>query len=149
MSLKDIKIPKGEVEVSPGSTFAVQGLCTADLEYLIRKHGAELRPLFMDAINGKLGDLMSGDMMPILQDIATRIPDAVASVVYLATDSRSDEELQVAKQLPVAVQVAALSQIAVLTLSTNGDMGKAGEAVTKLLGSVNAGMVQAAQEMGT
>lgn len=139
MALKDIQIPKVEVPVGSGGSFAVRGLSTVDLEHLVHAHGESMRGLFDEFVNGKAKSLDKLEIGPILMELLKRAPALVQDVIALAADA-DDEDRAVVAQLPTSVQMSALGSIFTLTLSTNGDMGNALETVTQLLGSVNEAM---------
>src|SRR5690554_2286683 len=121
MALKDIQIPKVEVKVGSGGSFAVRGLSTADLEHLVRTHGDTMRQLFEDFVNGKNQNSQKLDVGSIAMQLMKRAPDLVQDAIALAADA-DDDDRAVIGSLPVSVQVAALGGIFSLTLSTEGDM---------------------------
>lgn len=139
MALKDIQIPKADVQVSANSSFAVRGLSTSDIEHLVRTHGQSLRELFNEFINGDAKAAKLSDFGPILKQLVTRVPTLVADLINLAADA-DEEDAKITPKLPVAVQAAALAAIAGMTLNTEGDMGKALETAIKLLGGMNGGL---------
>lgn len=136
MALKDIQIPKVNVMVGTDSSFAVRGLSTSDIEFLVRAHGESMRELFNDFVNG---ETKLTDLGPVLKQLISRAPRLVSDVINLAADADAEDALMTPK-LPIAIQVNALTSIVGLTLSVEGDMGKALETAIKVLGSVNGGM---------
>lgn len=139
MALKDIQIPKVDVEVTPGSSFAVRGLSTADIEHLVRTHGTELRELFTQYMSGDLKKIKATQMLPILKDVVAKVPALVVDVIALGADADA-EDIKVLKKLSSGVQLTALSKIAGMTLNVEGDLGNVLETVIQLLGKVNTGM---------
>lgn len=139
MSLKDIQIPTVEVQVGSGS-FAVRALNLTDIEHLIRQHGEDLRGLFKEFItDAKKGSTQLADLTPIISQVVTRAPALIVDVIALAADADAEDKTKLAK-LGAGVHLDALGKIFTITLSTEGDMGKALETVIKVLGSVNGGM---------
>lgn len=136
MALKDIQIPKVNVMVGTDSSFAVRGLSTSDIEFLVRAHGESMRELFNDFVNG---ETKLTDLGPVLKQLISRAPRLVSDVINLAADADAEDALMTPK-LPIAIQVNALTSIVGLTLSVEGDMGKALETAIQVLGSVNGGM---------
>lgn len=136
MALKDIQIPKVNVMVGTDSSFAVRGLSTSDIEFLVRAHGESMRELFNDFVNG---DTKLTDLVPVLKQLISRAPRLVVDVISLAADADA-EDAAIIPKLPIAIQVNALTSIVGLTLSVEGDMGKALETAIQVLGSVNGGM---------
>lgn len=140
MALKDIQIPTVDVQVAPGSSFAVRALNLTDIEHLVRKHGSDLRDLFKKFItDAKADSLRVVDLLPVFKEIVPRAPELVISAIALAADA-DEEDTVTLRKLGVGVHIAALTSIFTLTLSVEGDMGKAMETVIKVLGSVNGGM---------
>lgn len=144
MALKDIKIPTADVVVSEGSSFAVRGLSTFDIEHLVRAHGPALRELFDEFINGDVKAVKITDLGPVFKDLATRVPGVIAEIIAIAADADDADKAMIPK-LPVAVLIDALGTIAGMTLNTEGDMGKALETAIKVLGSMNGGMAEMLQ----
>ncbi len=144
MALKDIQIPKAEVQVAKGSSFAVRGLSTSDIEHLIRQHGADLRSLFAEFMKGGFDNLTKGDMAPLLRELIGRVPGLAIDTIALAADA-DDEDRKVIKKLPAGVQVDALVKTASLTLDTEGDLGNVQGALLQALQFANQGMAEMAQ----
>lgn len=145
MALKDIKIPKVDVMVAADSSFAVRGLSTSDIEHLVRAHGESMRDLFNEFVNG---ETKITDLGPVLRQLISRAPRLVADVINLAADADAEDALMTPK-LPVAIQVNALTCIVGLTLSVEGDMGKALETAIRVLGGVNGGMGEMLKSLTT
>lgn len=139
MALKDVKIPKVEVAVAADSSFAVRGLSTSDIEHLVRQHGGELRKLFDEFVNGGGKSTELTELTPILKQLITRVPTLVVSVIALAADA-DDEDRAMIPKLSISTQITALTAIAGLTLSVEGDLKKAMETAIKALGGVNGGL---------
>lgn len=137
MALKDIQIPKIEVPVGAGSSFAVRGLSTSDLQYLIQQHGEAMRGMFNEFITGKTTQLSKLELGPILKELLNRAPALVQDVIALAADAEDDEDREIVKKLPASSQLTALGGVFTLTLSTDGDMGNGLEALTTMLGGLN------------
>lgn len=144
MALKDIQIPKADVQVSAGSSFAVRGLSTSDIEHLVRTHGESLRELFNEYVGGDAKTTKLTDLGPVLKQMVTRVPGLVIDLINLASDADAEDALMTPK-LPVAIQASAIATIVGLTLNTEGDLGKALEMAIKVLGGVNGGMAEMLQ----
>lgn len=141
MALKDIQIPKADVSVGAGGSFAVRGLSTTDIEHFTRECGPELHQLWNDYVNGKLKPeeaLSETGMRGMFAQIVKECPRLVVSVISHAADAADDEERKIVERLPVAVQVDALLKIAMQTLNVEGDLGKLIGTVVTALGSMNA-----------
>ena len=146
MALKDIKIPMADVLVSEGSSFAVRGLSTFDIEHLVRTHGPTLRELFNEFIVGDVKDVKITDLGPVLKEVISRAPKLISDVITLAADADEEDAAMIPK-LPISVLISALGAIAGMTLNTEGDMGKALETAIKVLGSMNGGMAEMLQAL--
>lgn len=142
MALKDIQIPKVDVQVTPDSSFAVRALNLSDIEHLVRKHGESMRQLFNDFVGGRSADIKLTDLMPVFKQVIGKAPELVVDLIARAADADA-EDRAVLVQLGLTVQINALAQIATITLSTEGDMGKALETVIKVLGGLNVGLDEA------
>lgn len=138
MAIKDIKIPTADVQVTPDSSFAVRGLSTFDIEHLVRTHGPTLRELFDKFMNGDKSTNLT-DLVPILKDLVVQAPLLVTDIIALAADA-SDEEKAVLRKLPISILISALGTIAGMTLSVEGDLGKAVEMAIQVLGGMNGGL---------
>ena|ERR1700712_3480857 len=138
MALKDLVIPTVDVVVSDGNSFAVRGLASIDIEYMVHKHGSDLKGLWDEFIEKDidLTKMEVGQIAPLLKQVIGRIPTAMRDLIGLAADADEQDLVMLAK-LPVGIQVTAVAQILGLTLGTDGDWSKTLEAVMKMLGGAN------------
>jgi hypothetical protein len=149
MALKDIQIPKADVSVGAGGSFAVRGLSTADIEYCVRTYGPELRKLWDDFVNGKRKPeeaLTEAGLTSIFSQIVREAPALVQGIIGLAADA-DEADMAVLVKLPITVQIDAITKVAMQTLSVEGEPGKAIETVLAALGSLNAFMGSANAEL--
>ncbi|ASW27644.1 tail protein [Klebsiella phage YMC16/01/N133_KPN_BP] len=149
MALKDIQIPKADVSVGAGGSFAVRGLSTADIEYCVRTYGPELRKLWDDFVNGKRKPeeaLTEAGFTSIFSQIVREAPALVQGIIGLAADA-DEADMAVLVKLPITVQIDAITKVAMQTLSVEGEPGKAIETVLAALGSLNAFMGSANAEL--
>lgn len=146
MALKDIKIPTADVQVTADSSFAVRGLSTFDIEHLVRLHGPSLRELFSEFVNGDMQAVKLADMFPVLKELVSRAPGLVSDIIGLAADA-NEEEMAILRKLPISILISALGTIAGMTLSIEGDLGKAMEMAIQVLGGANGGMAQILQSL--
>lgn len=149
MALKDIQIPKADVSVGAGGSFAVRGLSTADIEYCVRTYGPELRKLWDDFVNGKRKPeeaLTEAGFTSIFSQIVREAPALVQGIIGLAADA-DEADMAVLVKLPITVQIDAITKVAMQTLSVEGKPGKAIETVLAALGSLNAFMGSANAEL--
>lgn len=149
MALKDIQIPKADVSVGAGGSFAVRGLSTADIEYCVRTYGPELRKLWDDFVNGRRKPeeaLTEAGFTSIFSQIVREAPALVQGIIGLAADA-DEADMAVLVKLPITVQIDAITKVAMQTLSVEGEPGKAIETVLAALGSLNAFMGSANAEL--
>ena len=149
MALKDIQIPKADVSVGAGGSFAVRGLSTADIEYCVRTYGPELRKLWDDFVNGKRKPeeaLTEAGFTSIFSQIVREAPALVQGIIGLAADA-DEADMAVLVKLPISVQIDAITKVAMQTLSVEGEPGKAIETVLAALDSLNAFMGSANAEL--
>ena len=119
MTLRHLTIPKAAILVG-GEPFVVSGVTASQVFTLYRRHKADLSTLF-DNLSGR-ATIEAGDVMNSVEGIIAMFPDLVGEVIALASgvspDSPElDEEVAIAKSLPVAYQVEALEKIGELTFS--------------------------------
>lgn len=143
MGLKDLKIPTVDVLVSEGNSFPVRGLSSLDIEYLVRKHGSDLKELWDEFLENKvdLSKLEVGQILPIIKQVIGRVPSAMIDLIGLAADA-DEEDLVTLTKLPVGVQVEAVSRVLAITLNTDGDWSKTMETVMKMLGGANGALAE-------
>lgn len=146
MALKDIKIPTADVVVVGGGSFAVRGLSTVDIEHLVRVHGPALRDIWDRFVGEDIRSIKLTDMGSVFRDIIVQAPLVVADVIGVAADA-DEEDLATLRKLPINVQIQALGTVAGMTLSTEGDMGKAMEMAIKLIGGLNGGLGELLQSL--
>lgn len=149
MALKDIQIPKADVTVGSGGSFAVRGLSTADIEHLVRQHGDELRKLFTDFMSSQknpAAELSESGLKGMLADLAMKVPNVIYTTLDLAAEPVDDEERAILRKLPIPIQADALFKTISLTLNTEGDLGKGLETVVMALGGVNGLLVKLQQD---
>lgn len=140
MSLKDIQIPKVDVQVGANS-FAVRGLSALDIDILVRKQGPAMQELFGKFISGgKKKVEPMGDIQGVLKEVLMTAPTLVLDVLSLAADAKDAQELEALATLPASVQVQALISVVSLTLAGSDDMGKFVDAALKLTQTLNGGL---------
>lgn len=141
MSLKDIQIPKVDVQVGT-SSFAVRGLSALDIDILVRKQGPAMQELFGKFISGGKKKKVEpmGDIQGVLKEVLMTAPTLVLDVLSLAADAKDAQELEALATLPASVQVQALISVVSLTLAGSDDMGKFVDAALKLTQTLNGGL---------
>jgi len=154
-----IRKAKGD---KPEQNIQVRGLSAGDLVKLMRVHGPTMVMIFERTIANKVhadtlihdAAVAKGvdpttveesalDLGPILLQLVEQFPDLIADMVVLVTDDADQTKaFEVAKRLPVPVQLKIIQEVARLTLEDHGGVGELIETVTSLFGGVN-GLVSA------
>jgi len=156
-----VVIRKGK-EGKPDQSIQIRGLSASDLVKLMRVHGPTMVQVFNRAVATKIHEdtlihdaaVAKGadpgtveesqlDLGPILLQMVEQFPDLIADVVVLVTDDANPgKAFEVAKRLPVPVQLKMLQEVSRLTLEDHGGVGELIETVTSLFGGIN-GLVTA------
>jgi len=119
MTLRNLTIPKAVILVGD-DPFTVSGVTASQVFALYRRHKDDLSTLF-DNLSGRT-TIEAGDVLNSVEGIIAMFPDLVGEVIVLAhgvsPDSPElDEEIAIARSLPITVQVEALMKIGELTFS--------------------------------
>lgn len=144
MALADYSVPKRDVPLPGGNSFAVRGFSLEDITSLIDRHGPAVRKFFDDySENGQ----MKADADPIaaIIDVLRQAPDLAAFII-----ARGADELNMMpkiKQLPIAVQVEALRTIADLSFEVSGGPGNFIETVVGLMRGLGSAASQRSASM--
>lgn len=136
MGLKDLELPKSDVQISDNAKIVVRGLSSSDFSKLINKFGPTLVSLFdtlKDRFDG--GDIDGEDIATVAQLALQAAPDLVAEVIALAADE--PDQVEAAKRLRVSVQIEALEKILNLTFTSEAEVKKSVEIVTGWLQKIN------------
>lgn len=120
MALKNYKAPFDTILTGDEPT-AVFGLTVQDIGVLMRDYGESCRNAY-DIYKATEG---AGDTAAridrTLVELVHLVPDLAAAVIALA--AREPDAVDVAKSLPVTIQIDALVKVFNLTLATEGGLG--------------------------
>lgn len=137
MSLKDLALPTRTVTLSRaagGVTVDLRGLSFADFGYLAEQHGPIMSGLFAELV--AKGDEISTETVGLaLKSLAMTAPTIAAQAIALAAD-----ELEMADRvvkLGMADQVTMLEAVFDLTFSSEAELKKLVEVVTRALTGLN------------
>lgn len=143
MQLRDFQIQRSKIPL-PGKAvngvkpfFEVRGLCADDLTFLIGQHVGPITKAIKLYQESRVDVLKTGNLQGFVMTLARDFPFLVAEVISAASDALDDETRNVAKVLPVGVQLAALNEIVRLSIEETGG-----------LKNLLAEMQQRVQEMG-
>jgi hypothetical protein len=128
MQLRDYQIPRSRITL-PGKPVGgekpfieVRGLCADDLTFLIGQHLGPITRAVKLYQESREDVMTTGNMAGFVMSLARDFPDLVAEVISAACDSLDDETRNVARQLPITSQIAAMSEITKLTLEDAGGL---------------------------
>jgi hypothetical protein len=128
MQLRDYQIQRVAIPL-PGKavngvkpSFDVRGLCADDLTFLISQHVGPITKAIKLYQESKEDVLKTGNLQGFVLALARDFPFLVAEVISAATDSLDDETRKIAKTLPVGVQLAAMNEIARLSIEEVGGL---------------------------
>lgn len=140
ITVKKAKGSPGQEGYVAAQTISVRGISLDDLMKLFRVHGGQMVSTFNSMLakyKDRADDL---DMAQIVLQIAEQAPDLVADTIVLAMDTPNEERLaafNVAKRLPIPVQLSCAEHIVRLTLEEHGGLGELVETVTRMVGGMN------------
>lgn len=120
MALKNYRAPFDTILTGDEPT-AVFGLTVTDIGMLMRDYGESCR----DAYNIYAATEGTGDEVAridrTLVELVHLVPDLVAAIIAYA--AREPDAIDVAKSLPVTIQIDALVKVLNLTMATEGGLG--------------------------
>lgn len=136
MSLKDLQIPKSDVSLPDGSSFAVRGLSFVDMKTLFAKYGSDMTEFFDLLTASRDGDLNVEDAGMLAATLLNQAPAMAAEAIAMAADE--PDAFGTVLSLPFPVQTDALVVIGRMTFGTEGGVKKFLQTVSVLLGSLRA-----------
>jgi hypothetical protein len=136
MSLKDLQLPKSEVQIPGGGSFAVRGLSFTDLKKLFVKYSADMTQLF-DLISAEKGAQINvEDAGAAAATLLNQAPSLAADIISIAADE--PDAFETVLSLPFPVQTEALTIIGKATFGTEGGVKKFLQTASVLLGGLRA-----------
>lgn len=132
VSLSQIAIETAKIYVNEEDYFEVRGLALADLITLTRKHLSDMENVFVQFMQQRSdGQTVTVDFIKSLAASAlTESPKLVYAAISLASDDPEADEATIAK-LRATVQIDAMLNIAALSIKSETELKKLGEALTK------------------
>jgi hypothetical protein len=128
MLLKDFVIPRARITL-PGPKvegekpfFEVRGITLDDMTFLVNQHLEPITRALKLYQESREDILKTGNLSGFIMTLARDFPTLAAEVISAAADSLDDATREVAKQLPLATQIHALSEITRLTLEDAGGL---------------------------
>lgn len=142
MKLRDVIIARAPVHVDEENYFEVRGIALADILRLSEKHMGAMVELFGQFMAKKGDGPITNEMMTeFLVDCIGDAQDLVKDVVALVADDDGDPDGQAADiflHLRAPVQIEALMQVAALSITTEAELKKMVEGLTKIVQRVTA-----------
>lgn len=121
----------------PEVALTVRGISAEDVMRLVQIHGPAMSKLF-NQITSKEVAIDLDNTARIATVLLNQAPDIVADLLLIATDEMDvNKGFEVAKRLPIPVQLNALEAIAELTFIDGGSVGEMIGTVTKMLAGTN------------
>ena len=121
MGLKNLPIPRQNVELPTGGSFAVRGLSYFDLKVLLTKHSVQLSNTF-DLLVGSRDDNDGSNTAMMVALFLEQAPAIAADVICIAADE--PDAFETVLMLPFPVQTDALNKIAKMTFASEDDVKK-------------------------
>ena len=139
MGLKDLSFPSEMVKTS-GGDLALRGLCLEDVIQLVNSHKAVVEKMFNGAMEiespeediGETEILSQIRSMDIAGKLIKEAPLVAAHVIALGAGDGDKESIEIARKLPVTVQVECLDKIGTMTFVAEGGAKKFLETVIRV-----------------
>jgi hypothetical protein len=137
VKLRDVVIARKPIYLDGDNYFEVRGIALADILKLSKMHMERLVMLFNDFMARKGDGPVTNDLMTeFLVDCIGDAQDIVTAVIALAADDDTPEAAENFMHLRTPVQIEALLQVAALSITTEAELKKLVEAVTKIIRQV-------------
>lgn len=139
MGLRDIQIPKRSVTYL-GNKIEVRGITVADLMAATQDYGPQIALAFGKATSGDLSD---ADIKTHILSLSREVPEVVAATIALAADEYEPEMVDTAMKLPFGVQVELIEAIFDLTFTSEAEIKKLVESLSKLIAAASGALTTA------
>lgn len=148
MGLKQVTIATYTVK-APGSDFAVRAITFAEIAKLATHYAPAAAMVFGDIVKraqdrkGKASaNVTTDEVKEIIRAVIPAAPDIVGAVIAMAADEFDDDGVDIANKLPINIQVEALENIFSMTFTSDAELKKLLESITRMLGGVTASVRQ-------
>lgn len=134
MGLRNIVIARQRIDLGDGQAFEVRGISLFDIMSVLNDYGPQMALMFgkVMAQKAKRNGLDNAAVRKAIADVSGEFPDVLAVAIALASDDYTTEAVQIAKQLPMMHQIAAIEAIFALTFKSEGDVKKLIESLTEM-----------------
>lgn len=128
--LSDVPLSTSDIDIN-GTTVTFRGLSLADLAKIVPRHGAQMALMFGKVYQG--GVIEADSISTIARVLAVEAPDLMAEVIALASDDDTPKAIEVAKRIPFSTQITILDAIYQNTFSSEADVKKLREVITRMV----------------
>lgn len=136
MGLRNIVIHRQTVQVDEGQSFEVRGISLFDIMRVLGDYGPQMALAFGKITAREPGTrLDNAEVRERISALAKEFPDLLAAAIALASDDYSKDAMTIAKQLPMAAQIAAVEAIFALTFRSEAEVGKLVESLVRAMAS--------------
>ena len=127
--ISDLVVPFDTLSFG-GQTFQLWGLTAPQIIWIVRQHGSDLAPLYLDAVEGKL----PADVAAVQESLGDSFGPLLVATIACGMGKQGDGKAatNIAK-LPLSVQLEAVDKILKLTFAAEGGLGNVVEIVTRAL----------------
>lgn len=129
MSLSDFQVPTESVKIPGGASFSVRGLSLDDISSLVQRYRPALQSIYEEF--EQQGDFTLESTASLVEGMIASFPGFVAYAIALASDE--PEQAELARKLPMSVQVEAVEHIGRLTFVAEGGPKKVLATVVRVL----------------
>ena len=135
MGLRNIVIARRRIDLGDNQAFEVRGISLFDIMSVLNEYGPQMALMFgkVMAQKAEKGGLDNAAVRKAISDVSGEFPDVLAAVIALASDDYTPETIEIAKQLPMMSQIAAVEAIFALTFKSEGDVKKLIESLTEMM----------------
>lgn len=129
----------GYVPAKNARYIEVRGMSADDVTRLVRIHGAALTRIFAQIVNGK-GEIDVANTAAVIGLMYEHAPEVLTDIIVMASDTPGTQyfdALEVAKRLPIPVQLKIAEDVAELTFMEHGGLGELAQIVIKVMGGVD------------
>lgn len=144
MSLRTFTPPSAEIMHGDKPAFTVRGLSLADLSHLMRTHMPDIQVIVALWRDFQAAG-SDGDIFPVIAALAADAPILAAHVIACCAGEPDAHEN--AKQLPIPLQIEALTQIFRLTFEEYGGLEKTVAALAKMAAGFGVALPRAPQDI--
>lgn len=135
MGLRNIVIARHRIDLGDGQSFEVRGISLFDIMSVLNDYGPQMALMFgkIMAQKAENGGLDNATVRKVIADVSGEFPDVLAAAIALASDDYTPATVEIAKQLPMMHQIAAIEAIFSLTFKSEGDIKKLIESLTEMM----------------